>query len=47
MIGLPVSVISSFSIGITDNRLRYSRLWVASARPSASGVPCEEGGEGE
>ena len=48
MIGLPVSVISIFSVGITGNSVRYSRVRTSVGPPgAASGVLCEEDGERE
>jgi hypothetical protein len=46
MVGLPMSVISIFSIGITGNSVRYSRARARSPGP-ASGVLGEEDGERE
>jgi len=45
MIGLPMSVISIFSIGITGNSVRYSRVPLARLSGPASGVRREEDGE--
>jgi hypothetical protein len=44
MDGLPMSVISIFSVGITGSGASYSRVRAASARPPGSGVLCEEEG---